>query len=456
MLALLNRHAAQPLRAWKRGSPHLRYLQTLEQSQFDSPEEIRARQLALLQETMQHAWLSVPFYRGSWKSLGLHPENIRSLADLQQFPILTKKDIRAYSEGLRSDLFYEQPTLSKTTTGSTGVPLTIHVDHEAMAWKRAGTLRADQWSGWKLGQRVARLWGHGKIEEGNWKARLGRMLVDRECYLNTLGIDEPRMRSFLEKLRRNPPGLLFGHAHSLYLLACFAQRHYPGEVQPQGIISAAMTLHPWQRSMIEKAFGTPVTNRYGCEEVSLIACECEKHQGLHLFAESVYAEVISDERMGPGARTGKLLVTDLRNRAMPLIRYQIGDVVVGSERTCSCGRGLPLLDEVIGREADYILTPSGTLISGISLTDHFATEIRGAEQVQLIQDRREVLRLRIVASEEFGPDSHRQIDELMARLFGPGMSSEVEVVEAIAPEATGKFRFCISPIANAYIQSLAS
>ena len=93
-----------------------------------------------------------------------------------------------------------------------------------------------------------------------------------------------------------------------------------------------MALHAWQRCVIEEAFGRPVTNRYGCEEVSLIACECEEHRGLHLNADGVYGEVVPDDRPAPGPAAGRLLVTDLTNRAMPLVRYQVGDVVVPTDR----------------------------------------------------------------------------------------------------------------------------
>jgi len=221
------------------------------------------------------------------------------------------------------------------------------------------------------------------------------------------------------------------------------------------VISAAMTLHDWQRGVIEEAFGQPVTNRYGCEEVSLIACECEEHRGLHLNSDSVYCEVVPDNRLSGGPKAGRLLVTDLTNRAMPLIRYQVGDVVIPSERTCPCGRGLPLIESVVGREADYVLTPTGALISGISLTDHFATEIRGASQVQIVQEKLTFLRLRMVPGEGFGPDSHQQIETLVRNTFGPQMRYEVELVDAIPQESSGKYRFCVSPVATAYLRSLA-
>lgn len=455
MLASLNRLFVQPLAAQKAGSSHLKHLRTLERTQFDAPDVIRERQFAAIRTMVRHAWDTVPFYRERWKAAGIHPDALRTLDDLRQFPMLTKIDIRNHGDQLRSDAFRGRPVTTKTTSGSTGVPLTIAVNPEAMAWKRACTIRSDQWSGWQLGSRIARLWGHGVAERGNWKARLRRLLVDRESFLNTLGIDRPRLKAFADHLRHKPPGLLFGHAHSLYLFAEYVRKYCPDAIRPDGIVSAAMTLHGWQRCVIEEAFGCHVTNRYGCEEVSLIACECEEHQGLHLNADGVYCEIVPDDRLNAGPGAGRLLLTDLTNRAMPLIRYQVGDVAVPTNRLCSCGRGLPLLERVVGREADYVLTPGGMLISGISLTDHFATEICGAAQVQIVQEKLTFLRLRMVAGAGFGADSHRQIETLVRDTFGPRMEYAVELVDAIPQEASGKYRFCVSPVATAYLKSLA-
>lgn len=453
MLAALNRQFLQPLAAWKGDSPHLRHLRRLQATQYDPPAVVRDRQLAAVRNIVRHAWETVPFYRERWQQVGLHPDAVRTLDDLRQFPQLTKADIRTQGPRLRSEAYRGAGVHTKTTSGSTGVPLTVVVDSEAMAWKRACTIRSDQWSGWRRGQRVARLWGHGAAERGGWKARLRRAVVDRESYLNTLGIDRPRLRAFADHLRRRPPGLLFGHAHSLYLFAEYVRKACPGSIHPGGVVSAAMALHDWQRGVIEEAFGRPVTDRYGCEEVSLIACECEEHRGLHLNADGVYCEVVRDGRLGPGS--GRLLVTDLTNRAMPLIRYQVGDVVVPTDRACACGRGLPLIERVVGREADYVLTPGGMLISGISLTDHFATEIPGAAQVQIVQETLTFLRLRLVPGDGFGPESHRRIESLVRDTFGAAMRYEVELLDVIPQEPTGKYRFCVSPVATAYLKSLA-
>jgi phenylacetate-CoA ligase len=432
MISLLNRHLIQPLMAWRAGSRHLEYLRELKQRQFDTPERIEERQWNDLRQLIQHAYDTVPYYRRQFDQLGLIP-----------------------AAQLRSTMKIDRPLLRKTTSGSTGVPLEIYVDEEATEWKRACTIRSDEWSGWRLGQRVAKVWGNPEYLQQGWKGRFRNYFIDRARHLDTLGFDTGIMSKFADQLRSKQPSLLFGHAHSLYLFACHVRRTVPNTIHPDGIISTAMILHDWQREVIEEAFGCKVTNRYGCEEVSLIACECERHQGLHLNADSLYAEVVPDPNRGDDANTGALVLTDLRNRAMPLIRYKVGDVVVKSTRRCACGRGLPLFECIEGREADYIVTPSGTLISGISLTENFALEIPGAEQVQLVQEELRFLRIRMVAGAAFERTGRRRIAEMVRNTFGAEMGYEIELVESIPQEPSGKYRFCISKVSAEYLKALA-
>jgi phenylacetate-CoA ligase len=211
-----------------------------------------------------------------------------------------------------------------------------------------------------------------------------------------------------------------------------------------------MVLHSWQRRAIEEVFGCKVTNRYGCEEVSLIACECEEHDGLHVNAEGVYVELLRDGRPVGPAEPGSVVVTDLTNRAMPLIRYQVGDVAVWSGRRCRCGRGLPLLERVEGREADYVVTPAGELISGISLTENLALHVPGVAQLQIVQEEPARFLFRIVRGPGFGPLSRRRLGQLVAERFGPGVRYECEYLDRIPQEPSGKYRFCISRVPNPF------
>lgn len=456
MLDFLNRTVMHPLMAWRAGSKHLRHLRDLRRTQFDPPDVLAARQLAALQSQLRHAWDTVPYYRAAWGKAGVHPSDVQSLADLEAFPVVTKADIRRHGRALLSSAFDVSKLRVKRTSGSTGVPLTIYVDEPAVQWKTACTLRSDEWSGWRLGQRVAKVWGNPEYRHFGLKGRLRNLLLDRAIYLDTLNLNDERIATFASQIRRQRPGLIFGHAHSLYLLACSLKKKRVMDVRPNGIISTAMLLHDWQRAVIEKVFDCPVTNRYGCEEVSLIASECEEHDGLHVNADSVYTEVLASGGRQSPESSGQLIITDLTNRAMPLIRYQIGDVVVPSNRCCKCGRGLPLIERIEGRDADYVLTPTGQLISGISLTENFALLIPGTAQMQIVQESLYELRIRLVPDDEFGPESRRKIGELVHDTFGPQVQFDVELVASIPQEPSGKYRFCISKIARERLEAMSA
>jgi phenylacetate-CoA ligase len=339
----------------------------------------------------------------------------------------------------------------KTTSGSTGISVEVFVDEPAQQFKRACVLRSDEWAGWRLGEPVACIWGNPEYLKRGWRGRLRNLLLERARYLDTLRMDVAAMRHFAEDLRRRPPSLLFGHAHSLYLFAEFLRANGGAGFRPKGIISTAMVLHSWERSAIEEVFGTPVTNRYGCEELSLIACECERHEGLHVNAEGVYVEVLRADGSpcAPG-EIGAVVVTDLVNRAMPLLRYQVGDMAAFSERQCSCDRGLPLMERIEGRVADYVVTPAGELVSGISLTENFAMLVPGLAQLQIVQEAVDHFVFRLVRGPDWVPTSEARLAALVDERFGPGVSHTCEFVERIPQESSGKYRFCISKVPNPF------
>jgi phenylacetate-CoA ligase len=451
--ARLIRQVIGPLWARWEGSPYLRHQRYLERTQYDRPQTIRHRQLQQVQAIVRHAYATVPFYRQRWDAAGLHPEDLCTFEDFRSFPLLTKADIRSAGPNLLSNRHDPTGLRLKKTSGSTGVSLQIWVDEESMQWKRACALRADEWSGWRFGEPVAKVWGNPEYRQRGWRGWLRNALLERARYLDTLHMDDRALERFCLSLRRRPPSLLFGHAHSVYLLAEYARQHGHDRIRPRGIITTAMVLHNWQRRTIEGVFACKVTNRYGCEEVSLIACECEQHNGLHINADGVYVELLRDGRPAAPGEAGSVVVTDLTNRAMPLIRYQVGDVAVASDRVCPCGRGLPLLERLEGREADFIVTPSGRLISGISLTENFALRVAGVAQLQVVQEAVDRLRFRIVRGPDFGPASLEQIRALVAERFGASVRYDCEYVSRIPQEPSGKYRFCISRVANPFTQA---
>ncbi len=323
----------------------------------------------------------------------------------------------------------------------------VFVDDTAQQFKRACTLRSNEWSGWRLGERIAILWGAEENARKGFRAWLRNALLERTTLLDTLKITVESMSRFATALRKHPPSLIFGHAHSLYLFAQFLSSKKDDSIRPQGIISTAMVLHDWEARAIEEVFQCNVTNRYGCEEVSLIACQCERHAGLHVNADGLYVEILRPDGSPcePG-KPGRVVVTDLLNHAMPILRYEVGDMACWAGRDCSCGRGLPLLEKIEGRVADYVVTPNGEWVSGISLTDHFNTRIPGVIQMQIVQEALDQFTFRIVRGADFGPQSQERICALVAEHFGPEAVYECKFVDHIPQEPSGKYRFCISKV----------
>jgi phenylacetate-CoA ligase len=454
-LSPIVRHAVAPLWARWEGSSYLLDYRTLKETQYDPPEVVRSHQWQAIAKLVRHAHATSPFWRKRLDRAGVRPERLRGFDDLRAIPVLTKHELRTHAGAMLSKQFQGEHLHHKKTSGSTGIAVAVHVDEAAQQWKRACTLRCDEWSGWRLGERVARMWGHAETGRPGWRQRLRNGLLERTRYIDTLRLSEASMDRFARSLRHRPPSLLFGHAHSLYLFAEFLRARGGAGFRPRGIIATAMVLHPRECRAIEEVFDCPVTNRYGCEEVSLIACECERHQGLHVNAEGVYVEVLRPNGQPASAgEAGAVVVTDLVNRAMPILRYEVGDMAVASDRRCPCGRGLPLLERIEGRVADYVVTPSGEMVSGISLTDHFGTVVPGIAQLQIVQEAVDRLLFRIVRDPCFGPTSLEQLEALVQERFGPGVRYECEYVDRIAQEPSGKYRFCISKVKNPFTRPL--
>ncbi|HKB37771.1 MAG TPA: phenylacetate--CoA ligase family protein, partial [Gemmataceae bacterium] len=347
--APLLRHAVAPLWAvWER-SPYWRHYHVLRRTQYDPPEVIRERQWHVVSALLRHAYETTVFYRRRLDQAGLSPDDVPSFEDFRSVPVLTKGDLRAHGPEMISSRFDPAKLHLKKTSGSTGVSVQVAIDEASLQFKRATTLRCDEWSGYRFGERVAMVWGNPEYLKRGLRGRLRNLLLERARYLDTLKMDGAALGRFAGSLRRTPASLLFGHAHSVYLFAEYVRNAGITDIRPRGIITTAMVLHGFQRRVIEDVFGCPVTNRYGCEEVSLIACECERHDGLHVNADGVHVEVLVDGRPARPGEAGSVVVTDLTNRAMPILRYQVGDVAVVSGRRCRCGRGLPLLERIEGR-----------------------------------------------------------------------------------------------------------
>jgi phenylacetate-CoA ligase len=433
-----------PAWALRERSPYLRVAAELRRAEHRPADERRAEQWERLRRIVAYAADRVPFYRSRFASIGFDPRDLASPADLARLPVLSKQDVRAAGDDLLSFDFTQGALVQKRTSGSTGVSLYVYADPACMQRRRGITLYRDRWTGWEVTDARAMVWGNPPPVAGA-RARLRRALLERDDYLDTLRLDRRAFTDFAARVLRRRPRLLFGHAHSLYRFARFWEEAGLPAYRFPGMISTAMVLHDHERRGIVRVFGDALFDRYGCEETSLIASECEAHDGLHVNTDGVYVELVEDGSAAPP----RVVVTDLHNRGMPLIRYEVGDRARPRPGPCPCGRTYDRLAGVMGRVADYLITPRGELVSGISLTENFATLIPGVEQVQVIQDRRDHLLLHLVPAPTFGDESRRAVSRLIAERFGAETRHEIVLRERIDPEPSGKFRFAICRIPDA-------
>ena len=213
-----------------------------------------------------------------------------------------------------------------------------------------------------------------------------------------------------------------------------------------------MVLLPSERTVLERVFGCRVTDRYGCEEVGLIACECERHDGLHINADHVYVEFLRDDgsAAAPG-EPGALVVTDLVNRGQPLIRYRIEDVATSRAGGCACGRGLPLMESIVGRTADFLVRLDGSLVAGVSLVERTLTAFPGIDQMQIVQHSVTEVVLNVVRREGYSSETETGLLGELRRVFGSTVAIRVDYHQRIPQQASGKYRFAICHVPQASV-----
>lgn len=445
LASALSRHVFHPLWDLKDGSVRVKTLHELRRTQWLSLAAMRERQLERLHGAVRYAGANSPYYQRLFAAQNFDPLNF-TVADFTRLPLLTKADIRARTDDLIARPHSRESLGFHKTGGSTGVSLTTYFDVRWQEVRNADAMRSNEWAGWLHGMKAAAIWGNPPVAH-TLKEKLRSSLLDRLMYLDTMNLNPASLSDFVVRWRRDRPEVLFGHSHSLYMLAKYLVDSGVQDLRPRGIVSTSMMLLQAERQVIEAAFACKVTDRYGCEEVGLIASECEQHQGFHLNIEHLFIEFLRPDgsAAAPGEE-GAIVVSDLLNRGMPLLRYRVEDVGVPSERLCACGRGFPLMERVAGRVADYLKKPDGSMVAGVSLVERTLTAIDGIEQMQIVQPAARRIDLNIVRAPDYSPTSESTLLAEFQHVFGADFEIRISYVANIPQEASGKYRFSICRI----------
>ena len=424
------------------------YIQEFERTQFLPATDIAALQLKRLQKLLRHAYQECPFYRQRMDGAGFNPENLTSLAQLTALPVLTKSDIQQHGRQMEAPNFPAALRVRNQTGGSTGSPLQFYVDKERFASRFASTTRHNRWAGLNLGDWHAVLWGSRLDQSGvqSWWDKIRNELLYRSIFLNTSLIREQDWLLFLAKLRAKRPRTLLAYTQAAVLFAKYLRQNKISDIQFNSIITTAEVLLPGQREFLEETFGGQVFNRYGCREVSVIASECDRHRGMHVSAETFVVEIVPHPTVAPPA--GRVVLTDLLNFSMPLIRYEIGDVAAWlEEQQCPCGRNLPLLSEVQGRTTDFLILQDGRHISGPALTLVVA-DMPEVRQVQFVQKALNHIVIRVVPGNNYSSKTKEELRRRLGVYVSSDTILDIEETPTIASEISGKYRFAINEMGS--------
>ncbi len=421
--------------------------QQMEQAQWWPPAQLSAFQVLRLRELLIDVGANVPYYRDLFHRTGFEAKTVTSVADLQRLPYLTKSVIRANTGSMKHE--QAQGLARFNTGGSSGEPLIFFIGKKRVSHDVAAKWRATRWWGVDIGDPEIVVWG-SPIELGKQDhIKLWRDKLLRTQLLPAFEMSEAKLDQFIVTIRSMRPKMLFGYPSALTHIARHAQKR--GVLMNDlGIRVAFVTserLYDDQRATISQVFGCPVANGYGGRDAGFIAHECPAG-GMHITADDLVVEIINDagEVQPPGV-AGEIVVTHLSTNDFPFIRYRTGDVGVLDTKLCACGRGLPLLKEIQGRSTDFVVAADGTVMHGLSLV-YILRDLPGVQSFKVVQESLVLTRVLLVADISFKHDSTQLIVDGFKRRLGAGVQIEVEMVESIPAEKSGKFRYIISHVAG--------
>jgi len=407
-----------------------------------SRDFILAQQGAALAALLNHARSTIPVWKDRIECSDIAGAD--TLKILRDIPILSKEELQ--QDMLRFVSSSSAGARDSATGGSSGIPLRFKVDRMRQIAGEASHIWANGMSGWRYGERIAMLWGSDRdVREALADTRHAlRCWIENIRWYNAFDMGEDRMADYHRAMTRSRPHLIVAYAGSALAYADYLQRrritpHYP----LKGIVTSAEVLTDAMRSTIETVFQKPVFDRYGSREFGPVAAECPERSGMHINEMDCVLEIQSDD---PCSIPGPILITYLRNYAMPFIRYDTGDLgVFMPEEECACGRQTRRLARVIGRQSDIITTASGRQIHGEWFT-HLMYGLEGIRQFQLIQETRFQYRLVLVADWHTASRHENMLREKILNAVGPESIVNFEYVQHIYPMPSGKHRFTVSMV----------
>ena len=398
--------------------------------------------IRLVRETLVH----VPYIQNLHKQGMINLNSIKNIDDITKFPILEKETVRS-----DPDFFVAQNIKSRSlkiisTSGTTGTTLKIFVDNESRRRNYAFFVRSKIWAGVKDRDLSITFAGRTIVPHEQTKPPFWRYNMMMNNYLfSSYHLSEKNYYSYVQKITKIRPMLIDSYPSAIYVLAQFMKNNNISGIYPKAIITSSETLYEYQRNEIEDVFKCKIFDQYGAAEQVSFINQCE-FGTYHVNPEYGYVEVIrSDGKHALPGEEGRLICTSFTNKAMPLVRYDIGDIVVLSEKTsCQCGRCFDIIERIHGRNDDLIKLKDGRIIGRL---DPIFKGLISIKEAQIIQTDYDHILIKIVPSRIYNKERDEQFlkNELTKRT-GKFIRITFEYTQCIPKTNAGKFRSVISQV----------
>jgi phenylacetate-CoA ligase len=452
-MTLINRLYVHGLLPWferERNAGLGRRMKELRKWEWLSPDEIRARQWERLVTLLRHAKETSPFYRHRFENIGFDPHFAFDASDLKHIPPLTREDIKLNLSEMRSRRYSVKQLSMSATGGTTDTPVTFYRDRESLREKNAVQRQLDTWAAMYPGDKVFYFWGARSdyAQNPSWRWVLYDQHFMRRRWAPTSMLTQEIAEDYRCKVNRFKPRIIYGYPSPLALFCKYVRESGRPLHTPAAVICTAELLLDSDREVIEQTLGCRVFLHYGAREFGMIAAECEEHSGLHFASPAAYVEYLPLPNKGEEGLC-EILVTDLLNYGMPLIRYRVNDCGVPQSTQCRCGRGYPVVQSIVGRTADLFYLPDGSIVPGISLQNRVLQVCPELKKIQVVQNTLHDFTVRYVPGERVISDGITVLKKNLQTFFpSQVLHWTFEEVADIEREPSGKTRFCISNVSR--------
>jgi phenylacetate-CoA ligase len=394
--------------------------------QWLSPPELKRLQEKKLRWITRYAYRRVPYYHRLLRTQGLRPEDIRTSSDLTRIPILNKETAKRHLSTLLARELDNRLIDWLSTSGTTASPVSVARNQEV--WRIMHSLvERGKLAFWEMPwHRTMHVTHPGSQFHGGWVSRsLGLLQKIHAAFFRAVPLDRiDRAVQVVRKMADFRPKVLATHAFNLRLLS-FHLDALPNDARPKVIHSGAGEVADNRtRRMIEDEFGCGMYNTYGSSELGRHGFECREQMGYHIHADHLLLECLADGEQ-VSDQPGEIVITDLSNVVMPIIRYRLGDLGILSSDTCPCGRGLPLLNSVEGRIDDLLVLPDGRILTPLYITS-WLNEIRGMAIYRLTQHKHDEVTVEYVPSRLHTQTTVEEIQQICKTLLQPNVDVTIK------------------------------